>query len=72
MLRVEGFEASVAHRAKLLAAALAPFGAAAVEAVDWAAIRDAAAFAGREGAVGGCRCARATGRSSARGSPGPR
>ena len=51
LLRVEGFEASVAHRAKVLAAALAPFGAAAVEAVDWAAIRDAAAFAGREGAV---------------------
>ena len=52
MLRLEGFEASVAHRAKVLAAALAPFGAAAVE--DGATgrrVRDAAAFAGREGAV---------------------
>ena len=51
MLRLEGFEASVAHRAKVLTAALARFGTAAVETVDWAALRDAAAFAGREGAV---------------------
>jgi glycolate oxidase FAD binding subunit len=51
LLRLEGFEASVAHRAKALAAALAEFGPAAVEAVDWAAVRDAAAFAGRSGAV---------------------
>jgi glycolate oxidase FAD binding subunit len=51
MLRLEGFEASVAHRAKVLAAALAGFGTPAVETVDWAVLRDAAAFAGREGAV---------------------
>jgi glycolate oxidase FAD binding subunit len=51
LLRLEGFEASVAHRAKVLGAALAEFGSAAVEAVDWGALRDAAAFAGRDGAV---------------------
>ncbi|HVH02361.1 MAG TPA: glycolate oxidase subunit GlcE [Amaricoccus sp.] len=51
MLRLEGFEASVAHRAKVLTAALVRFGTATVETVDWAALRDAAAFAGREGAV---------------------
>jgi glycolate oxidase FAD binding subunit len=51
LLRLEGFEASVAHRARVLAAALAEFGPAAVEAVDWAGLRDAAAFARREGAV---------------------
>jgi glycolate oxidase FAD binding subunit len=51
LLRLEGFETSVAHRAKALAAALAGFGAAAVEMVDWAAVRDAAGFAGRAGAV---------------------
>jgi len=51
LLRLEGFEASVAHRAKALAAALAEFGRASVETVDWSAVRDAAAFVGREGAV---------------------
>jgi glycolate oxidase FAD binding subunit len=51
LVRIEGFEASVAHRARVLATALAEFGPAAVEEVDWAAVRDAAAFAGRDGAV---------------------
>jgi glycolate oxidase FAD binding subunit len=51
LLRLEGFEASVAHRAKVLAAALADIGKASVEALDWADLRDAGAFAGREGAV---------------------
>jgi glycolate oxidase FAD binding subunit len=51
LLRLEGFEASVAHRARTLAAALAAFGTPAVEAMDWAGLRDAAAFAGRDGAV---------------------
>lgn len=52
-LRLEGFPASVAHRATALAAALSRFGAARVEAGpgDWAAIRDAAGFAGRPGAL---------------------
>lgn len=53
LLRLEGFAASVDYRAKALARALATFGAARIEEGpgDWAAIRDAAAFAGREGAV---------------------
>ncbi len=53
MLRLEGFAGSVAHRAKALSRALARFGAAQmVEGPgDWAAVRDAAAFGGREGAV---------------------
>ncbi len=50
-LRLEGFEGSVRHRAGVLAAALASFGPVGEETVDWAAIRDASAFAGREGAV---------------------
>lgn len=53
LLRVEGFPASVAHRARALAAALDGFGAARVEpgVGEWAAVRDAAAFAGRPGAL---------------------
>ena len=52
LLRLEGFEASVAHRAKVLAAALARVRRGRrSRRCDWAAIRDAAAFAGREGAV---------------------
>jgi glycolate oxidase FAD binding subunit len=53
MLRLEGFAGSVAHRAKALSRALARFGAAQmVEGPgDWAAVRDAAAFGGRDGAV---------------------
>ena len=52
-LRLEGFAGSVAYRARALGQALAGFGAARVEegAGPWAAIRDAAAFAAREGAV---------------------
>ena len=52
-IRVEGFAGSVAHRVRALAAALARFGAPAVEEGPgpWAAIRDAAAFGGRDGAV---------------------
>jgi glycolate oxidase FAD binding subunit len=53
LLRVEGFAGSVAHRTRELARALGMFGEARVEegAGPWAAIRDAAAFAGRQGAV---------------------
>ncbi len=53
LLRVEGFEGSVAHRSGALVRALADFGPARMEegAGEWAAIRDAAAFAGRDGAV---------------------
>jgi glycolate oxidase FAD binding subunit len=53
MLRLEGFAGSVAHRAKELSRALQRFGAARlVEGPgDWAAVRDAAAFGGRDGAV---------------------
>jgi glycolate oxidase FAD binding subunit len=52
-LRLEGFEGSVAHRARELARALAAFGPArTLDGPDpWPGIRDAAAFAGREGAV---------------------
>lgn len=52
-IRVEGFAGTVAHRARALAAALARFGAPEVEEGPgpWAAIRDAAAFGGRDGAV---------------------
>lgn len=53
LLRVEGFPASVAHRTKALASALADFGAARIEPGpgEWAAVRDVAAFAGRPGAL---------------------
>ena len=53
LLRLEGFAGSVGYRAGALAAALAGFGAARVEEGPgaWAEIRDAARFAGREGAV---------------------
>jgi glycolate oxidase FAD binding subunit len=50
-LRLEGFEASVNHQAAALARALAGFGPARVEARGWDAVRDAAAFGGRPGAV---------------------
>ena len=52
-IRVEGFAGSVAHRGRALAAALARFGAPAVEEGPgpWAGIRDAAALGGRDGAV---------------------
>lgn len=53
MLRLEGFAGSVAHRSRALAAALAGFGAARVVEGpgDWAWLRDAAGFSGRDGAV---------------------
>jgi glycolate oxidase FAD binding subunit len=57
MIRVEGFEASVEHRAKALRERLSGFGAPRVEgdpertAAGWRWIRDVEAFAGREGAV---------------------
>lgn len=53
LLRIEGFPASVAHRTRALAAALAQFGAARVEPGpgEWAAVRDVAGFAGRPGAL---------------------
>ncbi|MFO1209781.1 MAG: FAD-binding protein [Amaricoccus sp.] len=53
LLRLEGFAASVEHRARALAAALDRFGTARVEEGPggWAEVRDAAAFAGRDGAV---------------------
>jgi glycolate oxidase FAD binding subunit len=53
LVRVEGFAGSVAHRARGLVRALAGFGKARIEegSGDWEAIRDAAAFAGRDGAV---------------------
>lgn len=50
-LRLEGFEVSVAHRTRALAAALAPFGPAAVETVDWSALRDAGGLGSRSGAL---------------------
>jgi glycolate oxidase FAD binding subunit len=53
LLRLEGFAASVAYRAKALAGALARFGTARVVegAGDWPVLRDAAPFGGRDGAV---------------------
>ena len=57
MLRLEGFEASVAYRVEQLSRELAPFGAAEVEtdpaktAAGWAYIRDVAPFAEAEGDV---------------------
>jgi glycolate oxidase FAD binding subunit len=53
LLRLEGFAGSVTHRARGLAQALARFGPSRlVEGPgDWAKVRDAAVFAGREGAV---------------------
>jgi glycolate oxidase FAD binding subunit len=53
LLRLEGFAASVAHRARELARALAGHGAGRVVEGPgpWAELRDAAAFAGRDGAV---------------------
>ncbi|MGH1331080.1 MAG: FAD-binding protein [Paracoccaceae bacterium] len=52
MLRLEGFEASVAYRAKELAAHLAGFGEFALdEGADWAAIRDVREFGGLAGDV---------------------
>ncbi len=53
LLRLEGFAGSVAHRCRELARTLRPFGTAQPdeEAGRWAAIRDAAGFGGRAGAV---------------------
>ncbi len=53
LLRLEGFEGSVAHRAEALSAALAGYGAARVEEGPgpWAGLRDGAGFAGRDGVV---------------------
>lgn len=57
LLRLEGFAGSVAHRARALADALADIAPARIEARieegegDWPALRDAAPFAGRDGAV---------------------
>jgi glycolate dehydrogenase FAD-binding subunit len=52
-LRLEGFAESVTYRAEALAQALREFGPARIEdgTGGWDAIRDGAAFAGREGAV---------------------
>ncbi len=51
-LRLEGFEGSVAHRMRELGRALEAFGPVRVADGDpWPGIRDATAFAGREGAV---------------------
>jgi glycolate oxidase FAD binding subunit len=52
-LRLEGFAGSVQHRGEALARALADFETARIERSPdgWAAIRDAAAFAGRDDAV---------------------
>ncbi|WP_340110182.1 glycolate oxidase subunit GlcE [Pikeienuella sp. HZG-20] len=56
LIRVEGFEAQVAHRAPALAAALKAHGAAEIiegeeSAALWRAVRDVAAFHGRPGAI---------------------
>ena len=53
LLRLEGFAASVAYRAGALAGLFGGFGAVAVEdgVARWAAVRDVAAFAGRQGDV---------------------
>lgn len=53
LLRLEGFAGSVAYRAGELARALRRFGAARIVEGpgEWSAIRDAARFGGREGAV---------------------
>ena len=57
ILRIEGFSASVAYRAKELTNLLAPFGDVAVEheptqvAASWKWLRDVEAFATRDGAV---------------------
>jgi glycolate oxidase FAD binding subunit len=53
LLRVEGFAAQATYRARQLAAALARFGRPRVSEGpgDWASVRDAALFAGREGDV---------------------
>jgi glycolate oxidase FAD binding subunit len=57
LLRLEGFAGAVAYRARALGQALARFGAGRVvegaieEPGPWPAVRDAEAFAGREGAV---------------------
>lgn len=53
LLRLEGLGGSVAHRARALGRELAGFGAARLVdgPGDWAAVRDAAMFAGRSGAV---------------------
>lgn len=50
-LRLEGLEGSVRHRAGMLRAVLSRFGDVEERAFDWAAVRDAAPFAGRAGAV---------------------
>ena len=55
-LRLEGFAPSVAYRAGRLAAVLAPWGAAAEEATDWALLRDVADLAGRDGDVWRVHC----------------
>ncbi|TVQ56853.1 MAG: FAD-binding protein [Rhodobacteraceae bacterium] len=57
LIRIEGFETSVAYRAERLAALLAPHGAAAIEAdpataaETWRAVRDARPAAAREGVI---------------------
>ena len=53
MLRLEGFAASVGHRARALGRALADIGAARVVEGpgDWPRLRDAAGLGGRDGAV---------------------
>ena len=53
LLRLEGFELSVAYRAAAVSGVLARFGAVAVEpgVARWAGVRDVAAFAGRAGDV---------------------
>ncbi|MEY8840404.1 FAD-binding protein [Cribrihabitans sp. XS_ASV171] len=51
LVRIEGFEASVAYRAERLRELLGRYGAVSVEDVSWQAVRDVAAFHGREGDV---------------------
>lgn len=53
MIRLEGFESSVAYRAEKLAGELAPFarGEVAMDGAVWGEIRDVAPFHGRAGAV---------------------
>lgn len=50
-VRLEGFEGSVAHRSRALAAELVIFGAVAAADRDWGEVRDALPLAGRPGAV---------------------
>ncbi len=74
LLRLEGFAGSVAHRARELVRAMSGSGAARIEEGpgEWAAIRDAAAFAGRDGAVWRVSVKPTDGPALAAGSAAPR